>query len=91
MYFLKDDVKKYRTELKTWYKEMKAAKCCELCGSIKYKQYHHVNPDEKTESVAQMVHKAYPKEVILKEMDKCIVVCRSCHCRLHNQMKKKKD
>lgn len=91
MYFLKDELKKYRSELKSWYKEIKASKCCELCGKNSRKQFHHIDPGNKIESVAQMVHKAYPKEVILKEMDKCIIVCASCHCRLHNQMKKKKD
>lgn len=55
----------------------------------KKKQFHHVNPDDKVKSVAQMVHGGYPKEEILEEMSKCIILCNSCHCKVHNEMKRK--
>jgi hypothetical protein len=87
---LTDEIKKYRTELKTWYKELKTGKSCELCGSNKKKQFHHKEPEEKMESVAQMVHKGYSKEIILAEIDKCIIVCARCHCKIHAEMKRKK-
>jgi len=88
---LNADIKQYKKELKKWYKDVKNSKSCEYCGSDKRKQFHHLNPEEKTESIAQMVHKGYPKEEIENEMSKCIILCNSCHCRVHNKNRKIKQ
>ncbi len=85
-----DELKKYKKYLNNWYKVRKENNKCRMCGKTKYLQYHHVDPSTKVETIAHMVHDAWPKEDIVKEMAKCIVLCRSCHCKTHNKMKKKK-
>ena len=89
--YLLDDIKKYRKELKEWYKKEKSTKDCIICHKRIYLQYHHVDPSTKIMSVAQMVHKAFPKEDIIAEMNKCVILCRKCHCKEHNKMKREKN
>ena len=84
-----DELKRYRRELKKFYKQTKSTKVCEKCGAKKYLQYHHREPRTKICSVARMVHNGVDKEILVKEMDKCVVLCRSCHCRLHAELKKR--
>lgn len=84
------DKKAYRKELKEWYSEIKRNSRCAICGEDSYLQFHHRNPRRKKETVSRMVHEARPKNEIIKEMKKCVILCRSCHCRVHNQSKKRK-
>lgn len=84
------DIRKHRNELKEWYKKTKAEKHCTMCGGDDHKQFHHVWPHKKISSVSRMVHNGESKEIIIEEMEKCIILCRSCHCKEHNKLRKKK-
>lgn len=46
-------------------------------------EFHHLNVNEKKSSISKMVHNDYPWEKILKEIAKCIVLCKNCHAKLH--------
>ncbi|NIQ17146.1 MAG: hypothetical protein GTO02_23025, partial [Candidatus Dadabacteria bacterium] len=48
-------------------------------------QFHHKNPEEKEGDVCEFVNAGYSKEVVLKEIAKCIVICANCHLKLHWQ------
>ena len=85
---MKDDAKIYKRDLKEWYKNIKASRCCEICNSNRHKEFHHMHPYNKKGSISEMVHNAYPKEVIIEEMNKCLLVCRKCHRNIHSKNKK---
>jgi len=57
---------------------------CVLCGENEpcCIDFHHTN--HKTLSISAMVHKAYPIEAIIKELQKCIVMCSNCHRKEHH-------
>ena len=43
--------------------------------------FHHINPDEKEFSIGQRHMVNF--ELLQKELDKCILVCKNCHCEIH--------
>lgn len=74
--------KKYRE----WYEGIMATKSCAYCpeNSIVCLEWHHTNPEEKEGIISDFVGKKFRSfENILKEMDKCIVVCSNCHRKIH--------
>ena len=75
-------VTKHRQNMKKLLVEYKGGKC-ELCGydkSLSALTFHHINPDEKEFTIGG---KNYSKERMIKEVDKCILVCQNCHCEIH--------
>ena len=60
---------------------------CTLCGYNKCfaaLELHHLDPTKKEYQPSLM--KEYPKEKILKEINKCILVCANCHRELHAKL-----
>lgn len=58
---------------------------CSICGYKKCLaalEFHHKNPIEKDFAITRMRSKSINKELI-KELDKCILVCANCHRELH--------
>ena len=74
---------------KKWYNEVvkprrKAFffnKKCEKCGSSDELELHHVDPSTK------LSHNiwSWSEESRNKEVEKCIVLCRSCHQKYHKE------
>lgn len=60
---------------------------CERCGYNKCEgalQFHHLNPNEKDFSIANInFGKYFDKEKLLKEVDKCVLLCANCHAEEH--------
>lgn len=57
-------------------------KCCK-CGYNKCEaalEFHHTDPNEKDFVLAGA---KYGKEKMLKELEKCILVCANCHREIH--------
>ena len=78
--YLIQAVSKRRRKLKGMAIEYKGGKC-QICGYSKYQgalDLHHVNPSEKEFSLG---HKGYTRswEKIAQELDKCILLCATCH------------
>ena len=46
--------------------------------------FHHRDPSQKKMQVPQMVDHCYSWETILKEIDKCDILCHNCHAMLHS-------
>lgn len=73
-----------RSTQKTWIREHKQTSGCTTCGEDDPAclEYHHVHPKKKKFSIGSVpVHT--PKHVILREIEKCVVVCANCHTQLH--------
>lgn len=76
---------KRKRELARWLRNLKHGKSCEICKE-KYPlclDFHHKDPKDKLNSVSDLVIRGYAREVILKEIDKCIVLCKNCHVKQH--------
>ena len=60
--------------------------CCIICGYNKSNyslECHHEDPTKKEHTIAQLKNKKW--DTILKEIDKCILVCSNCHRDIHSQ------
>ena len=66
-----------------WWKEYKKTLKCSECGEDHPAciDFHHTN-DNKEGNVSKMVHEA-SKERLLKEIEKCEVICANCHRKRH--------
>ena len=53
---------------------------CYICGEFGKIQYHHVDPNKKWEISSMWSHK---RENLMKEIAKCIPVCKKCHKNIH--------
>lgn len=80
----KSDNKKKQTA-KQKYVDYKGGKC-EICGYNKYVgslDFHHLDPSKKEFNLTCSVLNSCSHEYILKELDKCMLVCANCHRELH--------
>lgn len=60
---------------------------CERCGydkCIDALEFHHRNPAEKDSSIR--LSKRVKLETILKEIDKCDLLCANCHREIHHEL-----
>ena len=63
--------------------EMMGGAKCQRCGYESYVaiQFHHVDPDEKVETVTNLCQSKY-FEPAIQEADKCALLCSNCHDEL---------
>ena len=60
---------------------------CIVCGyskRVSAMDFHHRDSQEKEDSLAAMIAKHPPWDVLQKELDKCDLMCCRCHRELHN-------
>jgi hypothetical protein len=80
-----------------WAKKLKATKLlggkCIECGNanIFNIEFHHVDGEEKEHGISHMIKEGKKWSSILKEVKKCILLCRNCHAKKHNPNKTKSD
>lgn len=58
---------------------------CQICGYSKCRQalcFHHLNPQTKNFEIADS-WRYTSKEKIIKEIEKCILICSNCHAEIH--------
>ena len=82
----------YRKNIKKWFAEEIVAKAsCKNCGFNHpgALEFHHRDPSSKDNAIADMIATKRSKEAILKEIDKCDVLCANCH-RIHHYEERKK-
>lgn len=48
--------------------------------------FHHVDQKTKTSSIAQMQGSGKSIDLIIKEIQKCIVICSNCHRKEHHNL-----
>ena len=68
--------------------QQKIGKACIKCGETNLDKllFHHVDPTTKLFNVANCDHS---EEVLLVEIAKCVILCKSCHLKHHHTGKKK--
>lgn len=63
---------------------------CKTCGENHPAclEFHHLDPENKDNDIAYMVNTGYSIARILREIEKCVVLCSNCHRKLHFEMNK---
>lgn len=85
----KDIYKKHRKIRKdrtlTWLSELKSILKCSRCpeDEIVCLDFHHIDAKEKEYNISYMANTSFSKDMILKEIDKCIILCANCHRKEH--------
>lgn len=71
-------------------KRKKEGSCCRSgCNESRKEclEFHHKSPDNKVESITNIVKTDYTKEELQAELKKCNIICRNCHQIKHSQNK----
>jgi hypothetical protein len=78
----------HRRELAAFLRQYKAKRSCTLCGEndVSKLDFHHRLPATKFFSVSRPSG-TISMETLLAEIEKCDLLCKSCHCRHHNLLK----
>jgi len=86
-----EEIKQRRERRIKIIQNYKLSKGCLFCGyneDPKSLCFHH--PDDNKEFGVSDAVPGMSLKKIKKEMDKCIILCRSCHTKLHNELRKLK-
>jgi hypothetical protein len=76
----------HRNRNKQYIDEYRMVNPC-ACGEsdIVCLDFHHIG--NKSGNISDMAKRPVSIAVLQAEMDKCIVICRNCHAKLHAKMK----
>ena len=69
--------------------EYKKKHSCIKCGYSDFRalEFHHKNRADKTIDIADAVGHGWSLEHVMKEVEKCDVLCANCHAILHFEEK----
>jgi len=72
-------------ELTLWMRSLKTK--CSRCPETFWAclEFHHLNPDKKDIALAQVIKRGWSKERIIREIEKCEILCSNCHRKEHHQ------
>lgn len=81
--------KRIRIERREWFLELKKTLKCEHCGVQDHRvlDFHHKDASSKVTEVSRLGSNGFSKETIMKEIEKCIVICANCHRIEHYEEK----
>lgn len=81
--------KRRKEESRRKLNEYKEGLKCKVCGESRPQclDFHH--KDRKTETIANVHHRGWSWERVLKEIKKCIVLCSNCHRTVHWEERQK--
>lgn len=77
--------KEYKQININWLIKIKENLKCSKCGEshIACLDFHHLDPAGKEYGISHMAYSGMSKESILKEIEKCIILCSNCHRKIH--------
>ena len=68
---------------------------CEMCGKRDSKKnpltFHHTDPSIKSMSISDMKYHGAPLNRFLAEVNTCQLLCRDCHDKIDNHIRKITD
>lgn len=81
--------KRERAELRQFVRNYLADKKCLMCSEnhIACLDFHHRDPATKRFKINAAYERRYSKDTILKEIEKCDILCANCHRKLHFENK----
>jgi L-lactate utilization protein LutB len=74
---------------RAWWPTFKATLKCMRCGEDHPAclDFHHRDPSEKDRSLSHAIGHRWSKARMLREIEKCDVLCANCHRKLHAAVK----
>lgn len=84
---------KRRENIRAWLKQYKRNSACAKCGyskethatfNIKALEFHHPQ-DNKEFNIADAAGRGMAIENLIKEIDKCVLLCARCHIEIHSK------
>jgi hypothetical protein len=87
--YMYKDKEKQKEYGRNWNKNRRhkflSGKLCCICGSSDKIEIHHLDKSKKK------THRiwTYKEETILRELDKCIIICKKCHQKIHSDERRK--
>ncbi len=72
-----------------WVVEYLVQHPCSKCGAVEHLDFHHPGLREDKDQVGRLVHRGASLERIQEEIDRCVVLCRSCHRKHHNRERRR--
>lgn len=75
---------------KKWYARYCKAHPCKACGKSPPGRCHH-HPGKKNYNVSALIQNGAPISKIEAEIVLCVFLCRSCHGKLHAELRKHKS
>lgn len=79
---VKKNVARYVQENKNFLNELKLIGCsCCPEKEPSCLQFHHLDSTSKEANVTDLLK--YSRERLIKELNKCALVCANCHCKIH--------
>lgn len=80
-----------RARFVAFVREQKVGKVCVQCGeaNIDRLHFHHVDPTTRCFVIGHGYD--HDEKIILAEIAKCVLLCRSCHATHHWQMRRRKE
>ncbi len=81
----REDRDRYKARVRSWFREFKRHCACLECGLgwPAELHFHHVDPGTKDNTLAHLVQEAHSERTIIAELEKCVVLCRDCHAKVH--------
>lgn len=78
-------VRDFKKKYVEWFKELKSKLVCKECQESHPAtlQFHHLDPNEKEIGIADAITRKWSKNKVLREIEKCDVLCGNCHLKLH--------
>jgi predicted amino acid dehydrogenase len=75
-----------KRKIKKWIYDYKLKKGCCFCDeTYPYAlDFHHVVKEKNNMRITEMVGNGFSPENILKEIDKCKLICCNCHRKIEN-------
>jgi len=79
----KQQVKEYSLKIVEWFKTYKKTCSCSKCGDTRWYilDFHHIDPTQKDFNIGDSKSKSI--NILHKEIEKCITLCRNCHTEFH--------
>lgn len=74
-----------RLQLAVWLRTYKKNLSCVTCNENHPAclDFHHLDKTTKEGTVSNMISEGYSIELVQKEIDKCIILCKNCHAKEH--------
>jgi hypothetical protein len=83
-------VKERKLKIKKWFRDYKKGFKCSRCFEAHPAviDFHHKDSSKKDDDIAYFVANGYSPKRIIKELEKCEVLCANCHRKLHYENNK---
>lgn len=74
-----------KAKIKAWLTAFKTSQKCASCpeNHIACLVFHHLDPTLKEISLGDVIRRGWGLKKILREVEKCIILCGNCHAKLH--------